>query len=656
MSQNPGFRRGLRYATNLLALAAASITAGAQQQAPESFHLQEASIAEIQRGILARQITSVGLVELYLKRIKTYNNTCVIEPMGILGPIATIPHARQINALSTLNLRPAARQNWAFEERKARTLTDAIDNDPKMPDALEVAAAQDRQFKQTGRLVGPLHGVVMAVKDQYDTFDMRTTSGADAQYANDRPPEDATLVKRLRDAGAIILAKANLAEYATDGARSSFGGTFCNPYDTEREPGMSSAGSASSVAANLVTCAIGEETVVSIRWPASVNSLVGLAPTEELVSRKGMMGAGLSMRTGPICRNVQDAAKILDVIGGYDPRDELTAFGIGRKPSQPYISFAAARRLDGIRIGVIREYMSKELFSKADEESIDIVERSIDVLRKLGATVVDPGPEGALFQGCTLRYAPELLNSVFARQYRDLFPVDPSGHPQSDQTATLLDLKADPERMSKILSLRLLNTPGVEGEAKYMMNKYLRERGDANIKTNADLIAKASFYEDPNFPDRKQSRQAAERATVLDTSARLQTRFAFQNLLLQCMQEQRIDALVSPMSTVPPRKLTAPREPNANGRSPIGWSFIGQQGFPAITVPAGFTTQIWDRIRDSNGGTSLAGPVKASLPVGVDFIARPFDEVMLFRIASAYEGATHHRKPPPDFGPVAGEP
>ena len=137
------------------------------------------------------------------------------------------------------------------------------DNNPNMPDALEVAAAQDRQFKRTGRLVGPLHGVVMAIKDQYDTFDMRTTSGADAQYANDRPPEDATFVKRLRDAGAIILAKANLAEYATDGARSSFGGTFCNPYDTEREPGMSSAGSAASVAANLVTCAIGEETVVS---------------------------------------------------------------------------------------------------------------------------------------------------------------------------------------------------------------------------------------------------------------------------------------------------------------------------------------------------------------------------------------------------------
>jgi Asp-tRNA(Asn)/Glu-tRNA(Gln) amidotransferase A subunit family amidase len=324
---------------------------------------------------------------------------------------------------------------------------------------------------------------------------------------------------------------------------------------------------------------------------------------------------------------VQDAARILDVIAGYDPKDELTAFSIGRKPAQPYVSSAGAKRLDGVRIGVIREYMAKKLFSKADEESIDIVERALDDLRNLGATIVDPGPEGALFQSCIARSAPVLFNSV---QYRDLIP-------------------------GAVLSLRSLNTPAVPGEAKYMMDRYLEERGDANIKTGADLISKARFYEDPNFPDRKQARQAAERATVLDTSARLQTRFALQNLLLQCMAEQRLDALVSPMSTVPPRKLTAPREPNANGRSPIGWSLIGQQGFPAITVPAGFTTEIWDRVRDGDG-TRLVGPLKANLPVGVDFIARPFDEAMLFRIASAFEGATRHRKPPPDFGPVPGEP
>jgi amidase len=620
------------------------------------FHLQDASIVDIQRAIIAKQITSVGLVEMYLKRIKAYNNTCVNEPMGILGPITTIPHARQINALSTLNLRPSARKTWGFDERKARSMTDTRDDNPKMPDALEVAAAQDRQFKQAGKLVGPLHGVVMAIKDQYDTFDLRTTSGADVRYANDRPPEDATFVKRLRDAGAIILAKANLAEYATDGARSSFGGTFCNPYDTEREPGMSSAGSATSVAANLVTCAIGEETVVSIRWPASVNSLVGLAPTQGLVSRKGMIGAGLNMRTGPICRNVQDAAKILDVIAGYDPKDETTVFSIASRPSQPYVSLAASQRLDGVRIGVIREYMARKLFSPADQESIDIVEHAIDDLRKLGATIVDPGPEGALFQSCIARDAPELLNSAFTRQYRELFPMDAAGQLQSDQIATLLGMHADTARVPQTLSLRTLNGLGVPGEDKYMIDKYLEERGDANIKTNADLIAKAKFYEDPNFPDRKQGRQAAERAMMLDTSGRLQTRSALQTLFLQCIEEQHLDALVSPMSTVPPRKLTAPREPNANSRSPIGWSLIGQQGFPAITVPAGFATQIWDRVPDANGGTRLIGPVAASLPVGVDFLARPFNEAMLFRIASAFEAATRHRKAPPEFGPLPDEP
>ena len=640
----------------VLGLLAASVTAAAQQQPPAWFHLEEAGIAAIQQAILTSQITTVGLVELYLKRIKAYNGTCVNEPMGILGPITTIPHAKQINALSTLNLRPTTRKAWGFDERKARSMTDAVDNDQKMPDALEVAAAQDRQFKETGRLVGPLHGVVMAIKDQYDTFDLRTTSGADAQYANDRPPDDATFVKRLRDAGAIILAKANLAEYAVDGARSSFGGTFCNPYDTEREPGMSSTGSATSVAANLVTCAIGEETVVSIRWPASVNSLVGLAPTQELVSRDGMMGAGLNMRTGPICRSVGDAAKILDVIAGYDPKDEMTVFSVGRTPAQPYSSFASTQRLQGVRIGVIREYMSKKLFSKADEESIDIVERAIDNLRELGATIVDPGREGALFQSCISRYAPELLNTAFTRQYRELFPANAAGQAESDHIATLLDMHADSARAPQDLSLRTLNALGVQGEGKYMINRYLRERGDANIKTNADLISKAKFYQDPNFPDRKQAREAAERATVLDTSSKFQTRFAIQNVLLQCMQEQRLDAMVAPMSTVPPRKLTAPREPTSNGRSPIGWSLLGQQGFPAITVPAGFTTEVWDRAREANGSTRLVGPIPASLPVGVDFIARPFDEAILFRIASAYEAATRHRRPPPEFGALPGEP
>ena len=594
----------------------ATVGGMAQTRRPP-FQIDEATIAGIQQALQQKQITTAGLVEHYLWRIQAYNGTCVNQPQGILGPITTIPHARQINALVTLNLRPATRSRFGFDDRKARSRTDSADNLPAMPDALETAAAQDAQLARTGRLAGPLHGVVMAIKDQYDTFDMRTTAGGDVDYANDRPPDDATFVKRLRDAGAIILAKANMAEYAVDGARSSYGGTFCNPYDTEREPGMSSAGSASSVAANLVTCAIGEETVVSIRWPASVNSLVGIAPTVELVSHDGMIGTGINMRTGPICRTVADAARVLDVIAGYDPRDPITVHNLARSPGQPYAASASARRLDGVRIGVIREYMNRDAYTQADAQSLDLAERAIDDVRKLGATIVDPGRGGALFEGCFSRWSSTLL------------------------------------RLRPPVSLLNLNTVAVVGEDRYQINRYLAERGDAKIGSNVDLIERARFYNDPNFPNRKQAREAAERQSNYDPSQRMELRAGLQTLLLQCLQEQKVDAWLSPMSTVPPRKLTNPREPPVAGRTPIGWSVIGQQGFPAITVPAGFTTAVWDRERDGQNGTRLVGPVPAQLPVGVDFIAAPFNEPLLIRIAAAYEAATRHRRPPPEFGPVA---
>lgn len=331
----------------LLALAAAFLLVlfgpayvSAQSQ---KFQIEEATIEAIQAAILRGELTSTRVVQLYLNRIKAYNGTCVVQPDGVLGagPIVPIKNAHQINALITLNLRPAKRAIWGFDPRKARSMTDSADSNPAMRDALDVAAQQDAAFGSTGRLVGPLHGVVLAIKDQYDTADMRTTAGMDAAYANDRPPRDATFVKRLRDAGAIIIAKANLGEMGTPNSRSSFGGPFCNPYDTERSPGTSSGGSGSSVAANLVTCAIGEETGGSIHHPAKNNSLVGLAPTQELVSRDGMIAAALNTRVGPLCRTVKDTARLLEVIAGYDPKDELTAFSIGRLPSEPYRDFAS---------------------------------------------------------------------------------------------------------------------------------------------------------------------------------------------------------------------------------------------------------------------------------------------------------------------------
>jgi Asp-tRNA(Asn)/Glu-tRNA(Gln) amidotransferase A subunit family amidase len=675
MRRQKAMTRKLTALLHALVLAALFAAPG---HAATGFHLQEATIDDIQAAIRDRRLTSTQLVNLYLERIKAYNGTCVKQPQGILGPIETIPHARQINALVTLNLRPATRRALGFDERKARSVTDAADDDPRKPDALEVAAAQDAAFARTGKLVGPLHGVVMAIKDQYDTFDMRTTSGADAPYANDRPPEDSTFVERLRAAGAIILAKANLGEYASATPRSSYGGTFCNPYDSERIPRGSSSGSGSSVGANLVTCAIAEESGSSIRGPASAASTVGIAGTEELVSRKGMVQIGINTRVGPICRTVKDAAKILDVIAGYDPKDELTAFSIGRTPSRPYSSYAAGKSLKGVRIGVVREYMNKKLFNQEDAQTIDLVSKAVLDVQKLGATVVDPGPEGELFAACIQRLAPQDENILYTRRYPKLFSFDADGKPSEDHTAKLLDIRMDPAKMPEKLTLRDFGQNEAEGQSKYMLNLYLRERGDANIQSNADLIAKATYYDEPNFRTPKRGRENTERDQQYDMSKRLLRRFSMQQMVLQCMAEQQLDALIYPTANLPPTKLGAPVGPPPNARAGV-WTFLGAQGFPVISVPAGFTSEVWDWVRDpaaaeipesawrSTGGGGaerterdrrirLVGPVAAVLPVGVDFVGRPFDEPLLLRIASAYEAATRHRRPPPEFGPLRGEP
>ena len=445
----------------------------------QQFRVEEATIAGIHAAMTAKRLTSLELVRLYLDRIKAYNGTCVQQPEGMLKVITPIRAAGQINALQTLNLRPATRKSLGFDERKARSITDAADDNLAMPDALEVAAGLDRRFAQTGRLAGPLHGIVFAIKDQFDTVDMRTTNGADAFFANDRPPDDATLIKRLREAGAIILAKSNMGEYAA-GDRSSFGGTFCNPYATDRSPGGSSGGSGTAVAANLVTCAIGEETAPSIRMPSRFNSLVGLSPSQGLVSRDGMFGGGINDRAGPICRTVEDVARVLQVIAGYDPADELTAFGVGRMPASAYVSYTGQKSLAGVRIGVVREYMDKSLFTEADAESIDIVDRAILDLQKLGATIVDPGAGKALFQECIDPYALGIERSPVRTQL-----------PESAEKPSIRDFGSAP----------------APGERKWLFNRYLSERGDTNIRTLTDLIEKANFFTDirpgSRFTDKK---------------------------------------------------------------------------------------------------------------------------------------------------------
>ena len=638
--------------------AAPAALAGGKGHSHRDFRLEEATIEEIQTAILKRRVSSTDIVEAYLERIKAYNGTCVNEPEGILGPISTIPNAGRLNALITLNLRPEAREQWGFDERKARSMTDPEDDDPTVPDALEVAAAQDRTFARTRRLVGPLHGVVIAIKDQYDTFDMRTTSGADAFWADDRPPDDATFVRRLRDAGAIILAKANMGEYAAGGitgTRSSFGGTMCNAYDTERDPGASSGGSGMAVAANFVTCAIGEETGTSVREPAKNNNAVGIAPTRELVSADGMIQRGITTRVGPICRTVEDTARILDAYAGWDPADELTAFSTGRKPPKPYYRYER-KRLDGYRIGVIREYMDKDLFTVADSETIDIIDRAVGDLRRLGATIVDPGPHGALFQSCVDKYVPKWQNQQHIAAFPSVFGVDDSGEPAGDHIDALLDMFFDPSLVPRddngAPSIRGFggesDAAGDAGDARYNYEAYIRERGDADIKSLTDLIENANFWEDPRMPNRRAGLENAADDLTLKSAADLQTRFTMQTVVFECFAEMDLDAVVYPTGNIPPAILTSPQEPSINDRGSGLWTDINREGFPAMTVPAGFTTHVYDR--DENRELLPAKP--AELPVGIDFLGLPFSEPTLFAIGSAYERTTRHRRQPPGFGPL----
>jgi amidase len=407
-----------------------------------------------------------------------------------------------------------------------------------------------------------------------------------------------------------------------------------------------------------VTCSIGEETGGSIHHPAKNNSIVGLAPTQELVSRAGMVGAALNTRVGPLCRTVKDAARVLEVIAGYDPKDELTAFSVGRLPSEPYRSFANEQTLSGMRIGVIREHMDKKLFNEADVASIDLAERAIGDLRRLGATIVDPGTGGALFQSCIDKYVPLYRNRVFIEQFPNLFPVDSNGKPSTDRVSQLVDLFFDPSRVPAGFTIRNIAGASNAGMSKYMVNRYLKERGDTNIKSLRDLIDKSNFYRDirpeAGFIDRKAALEEMNSSQTLDLANLFQDRFAYQQVVLQCMAQENLDALVSPAGNIPAYILGAPVEPPLAGRTNSVWGLLGQHGFPTLSVPAGFTTHVFDRVRvaAAGGDTRLAGPIPAKLPLGIMFFGRPFSEPTLFRIASAYEAATKHRIPPPDFGPV----
>jgi Asp-tRNA(Asn)/Glu-tRNA(Gln) amidotransferase A subunit family amidase len=319
-------------------LGLALVLAMAVQNPPAGFVPDEATISSIHTALAAGNTTCVRVVQTHLRRIEAYDDR---------GPA--------LNAIITVNA-----------------------------SALKTAAELDR-VAATRSAMRPLHCIPIILKDNYDTADMPTTGGS-RTLAGSVPPRDAFVVKKLRDAGAIILAKANLTELARGGTTvSSLGGQTRNPYDLTRTPGGSSGGTGAAIAASFAVAGTGSDTGQSVRSPASALNLVGLRPTRGLVSRTGIIPVSTTQdEAGPITRTVEDAARMLDVMAGYDPSDPITAFGAPRIPPT-YTAFLDRNRLKGARIGVLDAFFGREA---VHQDVTAVTESAIKKMVDGGATIV----------------------------------------------------------------------------------------------------------------------------------------------------------------------------------------------------------------------------------------------------------------------------
>jgi Asp-tRNA(Asn)/Glu-tRNA(Gln) amidotransferase A subunit family amidase len=299
---------------------------------------QERTVAQIHAALAAGRLTCAELVQSYLDRIEAYDDR---------GPRLT----------AILAVSPRARAD---------------------------AQAMDRA-RASGAQLGPLHCIPVVLKDNYGTHDMPTTGGSKT-LATLQPPRDAFVVKRLREAGAIILAKSNLHELAWSGTTvSSLGGQTLNPYDLTRTPGGSSGGTGAAIAADFGVIGTGSDTGQSTRSPASANSLVGVRATRGLISRAGIIPvSGTQDEAGPLTRTVEDAARFLDVVAGYDPDDPITAFGAGRRPAS-YLERLSPDALRGARIGLLLDFMGGD---PVHAEVNAVVEAAVKRIETAGATVV----------------------------------------------------------------------------------------------------------------------------------------------------------------------------------------------------------------------------------------------------------------------------
>jgi len=488
----------------------------------KGFEPIEATISEIRSAISSREITCFELVQTYIKRIKTYD-----QPT-------------RLNAIVVIN-----------------------------GNALVRARELDEEFNRTGKLRA-LHGIPIIVKDNYDTKGLQTTGGSLALKGS-IPPDDAFQVKKLREAGAIVLAKANMAEWAFSPyvTVSSIAGITRNPYDLERVPAGSSGGTAAAVAANFGAVGLGTDTGNSIRGPSSHNCLVGIRSTMGLTSRDGIIP--LYFRNdigGPMARTVTDAVKILEVIAGYDPADPITKNCIGKVPDN-YTQFLDKNGLKGAKIGVFRKYIDAP---GIDSQVKALIEKAIEDLKTSGAVIIDP-----------------FVIPNFEALTKDIW-CDRFHHDVNTYLASLGETA--PYKNLKEIFNSGLYLPYIEKRLKHAL--------DVNVPPENMNPPCLDLYHDPR-------------------------NIAFREAILKAMKQDNLDAIIYPTWNNPPRKigdLKSPAGDNSQLLSP-------HTGFPAITVPMGFTY--------------------GSLPAGLTFVGKLFAEPDLIKFAYAYEQITKHRRPPGKF-------
>jgi len=508
--------------------AALAAIAATRVDAAESFQIEEATVASIQQGLRDKSLTCHALVQAYLDRIAAYDHK---------GP--------SLNVILALN-----------------------------PNALAEADQRDADYARSGP-VGPLHCIPLVLKDNYNTADLPTTGGS-AALASAQPKADAFTVARLRKAGAIILGKSNMHEFALAGTTvSSLGGQTLNPYDLTRTPGGSSGGTGAAVAANLALAGTGSDTVNSIRSPASANALVGIRPTKGLLSRAGIMPVSETQdAAGPIARTVADAARLLEVMAGYDPDDPSTAWSIGNTPAS-YTPFLEEGSLRGVRIGLFKTMQG----SRPEHQEVKaVIAAAVAAMQNEGAIVVEVD--------------------------------DPA------LSAAKLIAENDVQKY----------------EFRALINAYLASIPNAPAKSLADIIASGKFHK-PSLESFLASAQTYQGGIEeLDYHLRLLRNVRTRDKLVSMLAEHRLDAVIYPLQ----QRLVVPAtELNQADRNGI---LASVTGFPAITVPAGFSKP------------TATAPL--GVPIGMDILGRPWSEGRLIQIAHGFEQATHFRKPPNSAPPL----